>query len=245
VTPGPLPPHERAWRHPSELGAPPHEPTSRLGHLLIGSTAAISLLLVALLAINMTPKRYGDADEARVVSSDGAATSFGLAAGAPSGELTPAEHVLRAMSTIIAAQSSQNDNVSTVAATFMASNDRPAVSDATTIDATTFVATSTALVDATVLDPPDTTGSAATDAADVVIGGGAEPASSEAPILTETSELIMSSTDPAATGDSIDVTTSTSSTSTTTSTSTSTTTSTSSSSTTSTLPPSDSPKQFS
>ena len=29
VTRGPLPPHERAWRHPSELPAPPHRPRRR------------------------------------------------------------------------------------------------------------------------------------------------------------------------------------------------------------------------
>jgi hypothetical protein len=57
VDQGPLPPHERAWRHPSELGPPPHEPTSRSGRVLIASTATLGLLLVGILAITMTPRR--------------------------------------------------------------------------------------------------------------------------------------------------------------------------------------------
>lgn len=54
---GPLPPHEREWRHPSELGPPAHEPTTRGGRVLIASTATLGLLLVAALAITMTPRR--------------------------------------------------------------------------------------------------------------------------------------------------------------------------------------------
>jgi len=55
VTDGPLPPHERAWRHPSEITPPPPEPTSRSGLILIMSTAAFGLLLVGALAVTMTP----------------------------------------------------------------------------------------------------------------------------------------------------------------------------------------------
>jgi len=54
---GPLPPHEREWRHPSELGPPAHEPTTRSGRVLIASTATLGLLLVGALAITMTPRR--------------------------------------------------------------------------------------------------------------------------------------------------------------------------------------------
>ncbi len=54
---GPLPPHEREWRHPSELGPPAHEPTTRAGRVLIASTATLGLLLVGVLAITMTPRR--------------------------------------------------------------------------------------------------------------------------------------------------------------------------------------------
>ncbi|MET0143259.1 MAG: hypothetical protein ABW328_00495 [Ilumatobacteraceae bacterium] len=54
---GPLPPHERPWRHPSELGPPEHEPTTNGGKALIVTTATLSLLLVGVLAIAMTPDR--------------------------------------------------------------------------------------------------------------------------------------------------------------------------------------------
>lgn len=53
----PLPPHERSWRHPSELGPPAHEPTSTSGRVLIVTTATLSLLLIGLLAVSMTPGR--------------------------------------------------------------------------------------------------------------------------------------------------------------------------------------------
>jgi hypothetical protein len=56
----PLPPHERPWRHPSELGPPSHEPTSTGGRVLIVTTATLSLLLIGLLALSMTPDRGGD-----------------------------------------------------------------------------------------------------------------------------------------------------------------------------------------
>lgn len=54
---GPLPRHERDWRHPSELGPPAHEPTSRTGRVLIVSTGTLGLLLVGILAITMTPRQ--------------------------------------------------------------------------------------------------------------------------------------------------------------------------------------------
>jgi hypothetical protein len=57
VEPGPLPPHERPWRHPSELGPPSHEPTSTTGRVLIVTSATISLILIGLLAIAVTPDR--------------------------------------------------------------------------------------------------------------------------------------------------------------------------------------------
>lgn len=50
-----MPPHERAWRHPSEIGQAVHEPPSGRGRLLIASTTAAGLILVALLMIGMTP----------------------------------------------------------------------------------------------------------------------------------------------------------------------------------------------
>jgi hypothetical protein len=55
VEPGPVPPHERAWRHPSELGPPAHEPTTTTGRVLIVTSAAVGLLMVGILAVAMIP----------------------------------------------------------------------------------------------------------------------------------------------------------------------------------------------
>lgn len=60
----PLPPHERPWRHPSELGPPEHEPTTGGGRLLIVTTATFGLVLVALLAVAVTPTASTSTDEA-------------------------------------------------------------------------------------------------------------------------------------------------------------------------------------
>jgi hypothetical protein len=62
----PLPPHERPWRHPSELGPPSHEPTSTSGRVIIATAATLSLLLVGLLVVSMTPDR---ADTPQTVSA--------------------------------------------------------------------------------------------------------------------------------------------------------------------------------
>src|SRR3954465_14340925 len=51
----PLPPHERSWRHPSELGPPSPEPTSTSGRVIIATAATLSLLLIGLLVVSMTP----------------------------------------------------------------------------------------------------------------------------------------------------------------------------------------------
>jgi hypothetical protein len=73
----PLPPHERSWRHPSELGpTAEHEPTSTSGRVLIVTTATLSLLLIGLLAVSVTPGR--GADPVAVESTTDGATS-GLA----------------------------------------------------------------------------------------------------------------------------------------------------------------------
>lgn len=60
----PLPPHERPWRHPSELGPPEHEPTTTGGRVLIVTTATLSLLLIGVLAISMTPDRSASPETA-------------------------------------------------------------------------------------------------------------------------------------------------------------------------------------
>lgn len=69
MTDGPLPPHERPWRHPSELAAPAPEPASRSGRLLIVATATVSLVLVGVLAVTMTPDRAPQAGDVLVTSS--------------------------------------------------------------------------------------------------------------------------------------------------------------------------------
>lgn len=69
MTNGPQPPHERSWRHPSELAAPVAEPTTPAGRVLIISTATVGLVLVGVLALLMTPDRVDQAGDAVVSSS--------------------------------------------------------------------------------------------------------------------------------------------------------------------------------
>ncbi len=78
VEPGPLPPHERSWRHPSELGPPAHEPTTTGGRVLILSTATLGLLLVGVLALSMTPRRSGSPATANSTLSSFRAASASL-----------------------------------------------------------------------------------------------------------------------------------------------------------------------
>lgn len=67
---GPLPPHERTWRHPSELAPPPLEPPTRGGRVLIISTATVSLLLVGVMALLMTPDRARTPGDAEAIETD-------------------------------------------------------------------------------------------------------------------------------------------------------------------------------
>ena len=64
-----MPPHERAWRHPSELPAPPHEPPTPGGRLLIVVTAAVGLALVGVMAVRMTPGESAHRDALVTVST--------------------------------------------------------------------------------------------------------------------------------------------------------------------------------
>ena len=64
MTNGPLPPHERSWRHPSELPGPPPEPATRGGRLLIVAVGTVGLVLVGVLALTMTPDRADQAGDA-------------------------------------------------------------------------------------------------------------------------------------------------------------------------------------
>ena len=57
VEPGPLPPHERSWRHPSELGPTRHDVVDdSKGHLPAFAFGALAVLAVAGLLIAMTPR---------------------------------------------------------------------------------------------------------------------------------------------------------------------------------------------
>ncbi len=74
----PLPPHERSWRHPSELGPPEHEPTTTAGRVLIVATATLSLALVGLLVLTVTPDRAPDTASESATTTRGPATFAAL-----------------------------------------------------------------------------------------------------------------------------------------------------------------------
>jgi hypothetical protein len=62
VEPGPLPPHERTWRHPSELGPTSNDVdmTSSFGphaKLLVAATGALAVMLIAAIVVTATPSR--------------------------------------------------------------------------------------------------------------------------------------------------------------------------------------------
>lgn len=62
--PAPVPPHERPWRHPSEVGAQAwalSEPPVVLGRGLAAATATLSLVLSAVLLMTMLPTHAGRA----------------------------------------------------------------------------------------------------------------------------------------------------------------------------------------
>lgn len=96
VTAGPLPPHERAWRHPTELAGPRPEPPTRAGRFLILATATFSLVLLGALAVQLAPRRTGGREEA-LVASTLVALGGRLAAVATAG--TAAESVPRVVRT--------------------------------------------------------------------------------------------------------------------------------------------------
>ncbi len=63
VEPGPLPPHERSWRHPSELGptrVDVDDPTRRSHTNFVAlAGGAIAVLAVATMVVAMTPRASG------------------------------------------------------------------------------------------------------------------------------------------------------------------------------------------
>jgi hypothetical protein len=82
-----LPPHERAWRHPSELGPPEHEPTTGGGLLLIVTTATFGLILVGLLAVAVTPSSTSSTADGPTTVAAGRAVPATLAGFTPSNAL--------------------------------------------------------------------------------------------------------------------------------------------------------------
>lgn len=87
---GPLPPHERPWRHPSELvGPPPPPPATRNGRLILVSTASAALLLVGVLAVTVTPSTVAHRDAAAADRTGADPTS----ADPTSADPTAADHV--------------------------------------------------------------------------------------------------------------------------------------------------------
>lgn len=63
MEPGPLPPHERTWRHPSELGpgAPDESATHARGPglMLVVTTGTLVVALIAVLVVATTPRSTG------------------------------------------------------------------------------------------------------------------------------------------------------------------------------------------
>ncbi len=59
VEDAPLPPHERTWRHPSELGPTPAiiEASSTRSRVLAFSSGAVAAVLVAVMVVSVTPRR--------------------------------------------------------------------------------------------------------------------------------------------------------------------------------------------
>lgn len=70
MEPGPIPPHERTWRHPSELGPRAHvddragRPNHTLG--LVVASGTLMVALVAVLVVTTTPR---PGDEATMLSA--------------------------------------------------------------------------------------------------------------------------------------------------------------------------------
>lgn len=57
VDTGPLPPHERTWRHPSELGPTKHDvDTGPNSHVAVLAAGALAVLAVAAIVVAMTPR---------------------------------------------------------------------------------------------------------------------------------------------------------------------------------------------
>ena len=82
---GPVPPHERSWRHPSELAAAEQaviraEPVSHSTRTVALTTGTVGLLAIALLVLTMTPSRDG-APVALSASTTLATAAFGDGSG--------------------------------------------------------------------------------------------------------------------------------------------------------------------
>jgi hypothetical protein len=66
----PLPPHERTWRHPSEIGLKTAEIDRGSSHRFVAlATGALAVALVAALVVTVTPGRSADAPIAVIAST--------------------------------------------------------------------------------------------------------------------------------------------------------------------------------
>lgn len=75
LPPAPLPPHERTWRHPSEVGAPAYQPPIRIwsvGRGVVATSIAFSVVLVVglLVLVRPTDGRSDPLDFIRLSSAD-------------------------------------------------------------------------------------------------------------------------------------------------------------------------------
>jgi hypothetical protein len=116
----PVPPHERTWRHPSELAAGVRaelvaEPATATAKALTVSVGAVTLIALAVVVVSFTPDRAGDRFADRATPSTVASAL--LSAG-------------RNFMAQLAAADDERPNVTTVAAVSRAA---PAPTDAVTV----------------------------------------------------------------------------------------------------------------
>lgn len=102
---GPLPPHERTWRHPSELAAHDHavaraETTSAATRLFALTSGTLGLIAVGLLVLAITPERSA-APVAISATTTPAVVGVGQAAGAPASTVVGLRNRPEAMATPI------------------------------------------------------------------------------------------------------------------------------------------------
>ncbi|MDW3214413.1 MAG: hypothetical protein R8G01_10475 [Ilumatobacteraceae bacterium] len=93
MEPGPVPPHERTWRHPSEVAAQERallvaEPSPRGARFLALTTGALGLIAVGALMIAITPKP-SDSPIALIASTTPSAAAQGIGRSVSAASLEP------------------------------------------------------------------------------------------------------------------------------------------------------------